>query len=135
MPTTNSRADTPQYVLMSDKRRIGPTVIQLESDAACSAIYGFSNKGPYDKFVASSTLALTPYPLVRGYLRGESDSRGEELKLVVVDATGPDQPRLLAATIETVLESQESKTTQVVVTHQLAFDAAANGYRVSEVVE
>ncbi|MDA1050471.1 MAG: hypothetical protein O3C40_08320 [Planctomycetota bacterium] len=125
-------ADTPNYVLMERNCRIGPKVIPLLSGTECLPIYGFSDKGPYDKFCANSPLALTPYPLVKGYLQRQTDTPGEGLKLVVVDAEGPRELLLYAATMEAVLEAQEHRTTHVTLTHQLTFDQEADAYRVEE---
>ena len=134
MPITDLTAGTPHYVLMNENRRICPTVVRLESGRECSAVYGFSDKSPYDEFCANSKVPLTPYPLVKGYLRNQTDSRGEELRLVVVDAAGPREPVLHAATMEAVLEAQENRTSHVSATLQLAFDPSANAYRVNEAV-
>lgn len=123
-------AGTPYYVLMDGDRRTGPTVVQFDSGISCSPIYGFSDKGRYDKFCRNSELALKPYPLVKGYLRNQADAPGAGLKLVVVDASGPSEPYLHAATMEAVLEAQEKRTTHVTTAHHLMFDDAAKAYRV-----
>jgi hypothetical protein len=94
-------------------------------------IYGFSDKGPYDWFCAKSELALKPYPLVKGYLRNQIDLPGDVLKLVVIDARGPCEPYLQAATMEAVLEAQESRATSVNAGYRLMFEQDANAYRVS----
>jgi hypothetical protein len=120
--------NTPNYVLMDGTRRIGPHVAQLHSGINCSPIYGFSTKAAYDKFSMNSDLALKPYPLVKDYLRmrvGASD-----LKLVVLDAAGPREPRLRAATMEAVLKAQETGTTQVTAEYQLMVDQESRDYRV-----
>jgi hypothetical protein len=132
MPMSPVVADTPHYVLMDGNRRIGPKVVQLHAEIECSPIYGFSGKGPYDKFCMNSRLALTPYPLVKVYLRNEADAPGDGLKLVVVDAAGPREPYLHAATMEAVLEAQENRTTHVTAAYRLMFDQEANAYRVEE---
>lgn len=125
-------ARTPFYVLMDSNQRIGPKVFSLPSGMECLPIYGFSDKAPYDTFCAHSELALTPYPLVKVYLQGQTEIRGEGLKLVVVDPVGPHEPILYAATMESVLEAQEQQATHVTVTHQLTFDREAATYRVEE---
>jgi hypothetical protein len=117
---------------MNRNRRIGPEVVQLLSEPRCLTIYGFSAKGPYDKFCMNSQLALTPYPLVKVYLRNQTDSQGDGLKLVVVDAAGPDDPCLNAATMEAVLEARLNRTPHVTAAHRLIFDQAASAYRVEE---
>ena len=123
---------TPYYVLMDGKRRIGPKVVQLHLGIECSPIYGFSDKGSYDKFCMHSQLALTPYPLVQFYLRNQTGATGDGLKLVVVDAAGPREPCLHAATMEAVLESQENRTAHVAAAYHLMFDQEASAYRVEE---
>ncbi len=125
-------AGTPYYVLMDGKQRIGPKIIPLVSGIECFPIYGFSDKGLYDKFCTSSHLALTPYPLVKGYLQRQTEMPGKGLQLVVVDAVGSGEHLLYAATMEAVLEAQENRTTHVTVTHQLTFDQEADAYRVEE---
>lgn len=134
MPTSTVIADTPYYVLMDGNRRIGPKVVQLELDAEieCTPIYGFSDKGPYDKFLANSRLALTPYPLNKVYLHSQTDAPGDGLKLVVFDAAGPRDPCLHAATMDAVLDAQENRTTHVTMTHEFVFDPQSEAYRVQE---
>jgi hypothetical protein len=97
----------------------------------CSVIYGFSDKVPYDKFCAKSQQALKPYPLVNVYLRNQIEAP-DSLKLVVIDAAGPSEPYLHAATIEAVLEAHESRAAHVIATYRLTFDEEANAYRVDE---
>lgn len=123
---------TPQYVLMDENRRIGPTVMPLLSGAEFSADYGFSGKRAYDKFCEGSRLTLRPYPLVEGNLRNQAAVPDDGLKLVVVDATGPHDPCLHAATIEAVLEAQANRTTSIRAEHRLLFDQSAKAYRMEE---
>mgnify|MGYP001822969437 CR=1 FL=1 len=132
MPLRTVAASTPNYVLIDGNLRIGPKVVPLDAGIECSAIYGYSDKGPYDKFCANSQIALKPYPLVQGYLRNQIDASGDNLKLVVIDAAGPREPYLHAATIEAVLEAQERCAAHVTVTYRLTFDEEANAYRVDE---
>jgi hypothetical protein len=51
---------------------------------------------------------------------------------VVLDAAGPRDPFLQAATMEAVLEAQENRTTHVNAAYRLMFDQKANAYRVEE---
>lgn len=132
MPMIAVAADTPTYVLMDGNRRIGPYVVQLPSGINCSPIYGFSTKGAYDKFSMNSELALKPYPLVKGYLRMRVGASDNDLKLVILDAAGPREPRLRAATMEAVLKAQETGTTQVTAEYQLMFDQESRDYRVEK---
>ena len=131
MSTSAAVADTPNYVLMEGDRRIGPNVVRLDAGIECSSIYGFSDKPPYDKFCRNSQQPLKPYPLVKGYLRNSAAARGG-LKLVVLDAAGPSEPYLHAATMEAVLEAHESRAAQVTAAYRLRFDEEANACRVEE---
>ena len=132
MPLSTVAASTPNYVLIDGNLRIGPKVVPLDDGIECSAIYGFSDKSPYDRYCLNSQQALRPYPLVRGYLVNQIDARGDSLKLVVIDAAGPSEPLLHAATTEAVLEAQESRTAHVTAAYRLTFDEKANAYQVVE---
>jgi hypothetical protein len=131
MPLSTVAASAPNYVLIDGNLRIGPKVVPLDAGIECSAIYGFSDKGPYDKFCTNSQLALKPYPLVKGYLRNQIDAP-DSLKLVVIDAAGPSEPCLHAATMEAVLQAQKSCAAHVTAAYRLTFDEEANAYRVDE---
>lgn len=125
---------TPRYVLMDRKGRISPKVVLLASGRICTAIYGFSEKGLYDKFSLQSDEALTPYPLVKGYLQNQVDAAGDNLKLVVVDAAEFDEPFLDAATMEAVLEAQENRASHVAATYRLVLDEKTKDYTVAMTV-
>ncbi|MHB9068609.1 MAG: hypothetical protein ACYC4B_32995 [Pirellulaceae bacterium] len=124
--------DTPQYVLMHENCRIGPEVVASYAGANCTPIYGFSGAVAYEKFRLRSEQALTPYPLVKVYLRMQASQAGDELRLVVVDAAGPDEAILQAATVEDVLEAHENGTTHVTAGYVLTFDEDLCAYRVQE---
>jgi uncharacterized protein YbcI len=132
MPLSTVAASTPNYVLIDGNLRIGPKVVPLDAGMGCSAIYGFSDKRSYDNFCAKSEQALKPYPLVKGYLRNQIEAPGEVLKLVVIDACGPCEQCLYAATMEAVLAAQESRATQLNTTYQLMLDQEADAYRVEQ---
>ena len=128
---------TPYYVLMDEKAPFGPSVVGIP-DIEFSVIFGFSDKAPYDNFCRASSVALTPYPLVKGYLRnqlgapGHDDDHKRSVKLVVLDAPGPCEPSIHAATMQAVLEAQEKGTAQVAPTHHLVFDPEAKVYRLEK---
>ena len=132
MSTSAGVDDTPYYVLMDGNRRIGPNVVQLRAGIECSPIYGFSDKGSYDKFCTNSQQALKPYPLVTGYLRNQIDAPDDSLKLVVLDAAGPSEAYLHAATMEVVLEAHESPTIRLNAGYRLMLDEEDDAYRVEE---
>ena len=131
MPTTATFVDTPYYILMDGKQRLGPKVEPLPSGAECLAVYGFSDKACYDRFCANSQLALVPYPLTRFYLQDQTDFPGNNLNLVVVDAAGPQEPCLRAGTMEAVLQSQEDRTLHVTAAYELTLDPEAAAYQVN----
>ena len=132
MPLSTVAASTPNYVLIDGNLRIGPKVVPLDAGMECSAIYGFSDKRPYDKFCANSQQTLKPYPLVKGYLRNQIDEPGDSLKLVVIDAAGPKERFLRAATMEAVLEAQQSLAAHVTASYRLSFDEEASAYRLDQ---
>ncbi len=124
------QVETPNYVLLDHTQRIGPELLALDSGQDCIAVYGFSDKQPYDAFCEHSELALTPYPLVKGYLRNRLEVAGDTILVVVIDAAGPDEPTLVASTMQLVLEAQEKDSPQVAVSYRLSKDAQSLAYRV-----
>jgi hypothetical protein len=124
--------ETPNDVLLDGKQRIGPQLLALHSGKICIAIYGFSSKQSYDAFCEKSDRALTPYPLVKGYLRNQLEEAGDSLLLVVVDAAGPDESHLNAATMQSILKAQGNHSSQVTVSHRLTRDEQSQAYRVEK---
>lgn len=132
IPQNATATRTPYYVLIESNRRIGPTVMPVPAGIGCTPIYGFSDKRPYDQFCRNCQRALTPYPLVKAYLREQSGTPSDHLKLVVVDAVGPREPYLYAATMAAVLAAQENHSTHVTAAFRLVFDQQTNAYRLDE---
>jgi len=126
-------ARTPRYVLRDGSHPTFPIVLQASSAAETIAIFGFSDKPEYDTFVSAAPQALTPYPLVKGYLQNQIALDVDSLRLTVLDAAGPQQETLDAATFEDVLEAFQRNSESVRITHQLIRDAAAQGYRVQAI--
>lgn len=133
MTTSTETYATPNYVLLNGKTRISPTVLAMRSGRTCKALYGFSNKAPYDTFRASSETPLTPFPLVKVYLKTLIETGPEDLHLVILDATGPGDATLHAATTESILESHVKQSAVVNAEYVLTFDSQANGYRIEEI--
>ena len=123
---------TPNYVLLHGKTRLAPTVLPLRTGKNCSALYGFSDKAPYDLFRSNSEMALTPFPLVKVYLRTLIEAGSETLHLVIMDATSPSDVSVRAASMESVLKAQLAQTAIVLAEYSLTLDKEANGYRVDE---
>lgn len=123
-------APTPYYVLLEGKQRLSPKLLPLHDGMEYVAIYGFSDKQPYDLFCANCDLPLTPYPLVKGFLETRIADSGSAILLVVMDAEGPQEPQLNAATMNSVLEALEHEASHVSVTYRLTFDRESHAYRV-----
>lgn len=130
MPMDSGQANTPYYVLMDGNRRIGPLIAPLPPGTACAPIYGFSGADAYHAFRKNSNLPLTPYPLVKVYLRTHAADAGDNVKLVVVDAAGPGEPCLFAATIGAVLEAHEKRNASVNTNYSLTLDRETSSYSV-----
>ncbi len=131
--TSAGTVPTPQYVLLNGKTRIAPLVHALQSGRGCIALYGFSDKTPYDLFRESSKIPLTPFPLVKVYLRTLLDANEGDLHLVIVDAVGPSSGKLRAATMQAVLDAQIAQAAVVTAEYSLTMDSATDCYRVDEV--
>lgn len=124
--------ETPNYVLLDHAQRIGPKLLTLDSGQKCNAVYGFSDKQPYDEFCEHSKLELTPYPLVKGYLQNRIEAAGETILIVVIDPAGPDAPILEASTMQLVLEAHENKSPHVTVCYRLTKDEQSPAYHVEK---
>jgi hypothetical protein len=129
-------ASTPFFVLMENKKRVGPQIDFDESQAADQlaplVIYGFSDKSQYIRFCENSSLALTPYPLVKFYLRDETSRNPKQMKLVVLNASGPDVPSLDAAYMNDVLDAHEQDRRELVSSVRLVRDEKTGHYTFDE---
>jgi hypothetical protein len=132
-PGTSTSAPTPHYVLLNEKQRIGPTVDASKISDRLLVVYGFSDKGPYDQFCSNWPTLLTPYPLVQRYLSDQMDSTDYDLRLVVIDATGPDQPHIYAATMESTLSALHESSETIEITHCLSYDSETSAYTITTI--
>jgi hypothetical protein len=136
LTSNNVVVATPRYVLLIDNEKMGPTVLSGDPDSRCVAIYGFSDKGPYDKFRENGDLSLKPYPLVKGYLRNQlSNDNGNEsecLRLVVLDSSSPDERIVHAASMQAVLDSMMNQKPDVPVEYKLSLVKANGVYRLDD---
>lgn len=123
-------AKTPRYVLRDGAHPTCPFVVQASSDDHAIVIFGFSDKPEYDVYLSVSSLMLTPYPLVKGYLKNQIELNSGSMRLVVIDAVSPDQPCLYAATFEAVLESFRLGSDVVAVSHRLVKKESSTAYRI-----
>ena len=106
MPNENMTCETPRYVLHEDREPIGPEISKASSHPDSLAIYGFSGKHTYDRFVANCDRDLRPYPLMKGYLRNRIAEGEGGTYLVVIDAITPTDEQLTVATMKDVLTAQ-----------------------------
>lgn len=83
----------------------------------------------------NSPREFKPYPLLQRYLRRQIVAIGDHLQLVVIDATSPNEPNVQTASMETVLEAQESRTTHLETAYQLRLEQGTDAYRVQEIPE
>ncbi|WP_068134965.1 hypothetical protein [Roseimaritima ulvae] len=127
-------AKTPRYVLRDGSHPTSPLISQSSSDAQATVIFGFADKPEYDIFLRSSGLALTPYPLVKGYLQNPIALDNGASKLVVLDAASSQQRLLLAATFESVLEAFHLNSEAVAVSHRLVLEKSSSAYRIQRLV-
>ena len=124
---------TPRYVLICQGERIGPSISAIQNAPTYTAIYGFSDKSLYDTFRDNSSIALTPYPLVKGYLQARCGAADDAIELVVMDAAGPSEPQVNATTTQFVLEAFDKKATLVSPTFSLRFDHESQAYQVEKI--
>jgi len=122
-------AKTPHYVLKDGSHPTCPAVLQTTPGDQTTAVFGFSGKPAYDVFWKCSSLALTPYPLIKRYLQDQIALNSSQ-KLIVLDAVSPQQAVLRAATYPAVLESLQLDSSSVAVSHHLILDEASSEYRV-----
>lgn len=123
-------AKTPRYVLKDGAYPTCPSVLQVSSEDHATVIFGFSDKPEYDIFLSASSLLLTPYPLVKGFLKNQIELNKDSMKLVVLDAISSRQPTLHAATFQDVVESLELNSDAVAVTHRLVKEETSSDYRI-----
>ncbi len=128
-------AKTPRYVLKDGSRPTSPSILQTSSEAQSTVIFGFSDKPQYDVFLKASSLALTPYPLVKGFLQNQIAADIGSLKLIVLDAASSQQRILLAATFQSVLESFQLNSESVAVSHRLVLEESSPAYRIQTLID
>ena len=130
--TNNQMSATPRYLLLEGKDPIGPQVTLLPSGVTCFAVYGFSGKPAYDRFVANSDRELRPYPLMNGYLQNHAVAESNQLNLVVLDADGPGQQIVTAVTMSAALIARSAEAGNVDADYQLSLVLQTGSYRLAE---
>jgi hypothetical protein len=101
---------TPNYLLYEDGRPISTLLKIPHTGETATAVYGFSDKPMYDRFCMATTRRLTPFPLVKTYLRNQLKLKPNEAKFMALDASSCDSSNLDIATMVSVLDSLEHKT-------------------------
>ena len=74
-------AKTPCYVLKEGSHPTGTPTSQASRDDHAIVVFGCSDKPEYDVFLSTSPLALTPYPLVKGFLKNQTVAFSHRLVL------------------------------------------------------
>lgn len=120
----------PRFVLFDERRRIGPPMLPSASGLEYCVWYGFSDQAMYERFRQNSPRALTPYPLVQTFLRAEAAKAQGSDSLLAIDALGPDDLSLRAATTAAVLAAHEQKAARVVTACELVRAAGSTAYRI-----
>ena len=118
--------------MLDDEQRLGPKLLAQPGGPQYEAIYGFSSKESYDLFCANSDQPFIPYPLVKGYLKNRIADSGDTVQLVVIDAPGPQETQVNAATMKSVLEAVEQKANQVTLSFRLTLDRESQAYCVEK---
>ena len=70
---------------------------------------------------------------MKGYLKNQIADSGDTVQLVVVDAAGPQETQLNAASMNSVLEAVKQNANQVTVSFSLRLDRESQAYRVEKV--
>lgn len=123
---------TPYYVLLHDRKPVEPILDSSLGSPPCSLFYGFSDKAHYDTFSEKYSLPLTPYPLVKVHLENVKERAGGGLKLVSLDATGPNAAEVMAATNDEVLNAHIHHLSHVSSTYRLILNPESQLYHVEE---
>lgn len=128
MKTNEAIQSIPRYVLLrEDESPYGPRCREHDGQP-CFAVYGFTTRAAYEAFCGGLTEPWRPYPLVSGYLTRRFDQPG--LKLLVVDATGPDETSLNATAAEEALTAERDAGGPVATDYRLSFAPGASEYDV-----
>jgi hypothetical protein len=110
---------TPMYVLLKDKQPLGPSVVADPDGTKQRVLFGFTDKGPYDTFIANASEGLRPYPLVKGYLKGLLEIEATSKPVIVIDALSETASSFHAATVQSVIACMESNSTSIPITLRL----------------
>ena len=106
----------PRYLLLDETKPIGLELAASATEESAKFLYGFSDKPQYDSFRENSQLAYRPYPIVKGFLKNQLESKDGRYQFIAIDASGPRDESVNVASIEVVLEAFENNSTQLVGT-------------------
>lgn len=123
---------TPEYVLLDGNQRVGPLLTAPHSGPAWVVIFGFSGKQAYDIFCINSHKNLTPYPLVKVFLREQIAEIVNGVKLVAIDPVSPLEAQLNASTLEEVLAAHEKKLPRVNIAYRLIMSNDLNRFEIQK---
>jgi hypothetical protein len=121
----------PKYVLLHQGKKFGPQVLETTPRTNGIAIYGFSEKATFDAFCQLSKQALTPYPLVKRYLRDQIEAACEKEAVVVVDATSPEALELDGVSMTDLLAAIEHESPDVAVRFRFTKELQSDKYQIA----
>ena len=128
-------ARTPNYLMMHDHVVFGPKLTTASAEEGAHVVFAFTDKLQYDAFWATMNEKMTPYPLVKSYLRNRLQEDNSVQWLMVLDARNDHETRYQASTFQEVLISMEKRLDSVPITHCLTLDSESIGYAIAVVDE
>lgn len=99
---SNSLVLTPHYLLLNGDEKIGPEIVQYHSTSNFFPLYAFSSRLHYDLFTRNSNMELQPYTLVAKFLDSRIQNATHYEQVLIIDACGPFDDEVKAATFENV---------------------------------
>lgn len=128
MKTIQAAPSIPRYVLLNEDESPDGPRCRDHAGEPCTAVYGFSDRSSYEAFSAGVTELRRPYPLVGGDLKRMLQRSG--VQLVVINAAGPTETNLVAATADAVLLAQTNPSEPVSTSYRLSLATGTAEYDV-----
>jgi hypothetical protein len=125
---------TPCYVLLGRDGPLSLPVMQFFTGPKIAAVFGFSSKACYERFIDKATNNLRPYPLTSQALTDQLELQDDIVRIVVLDARSPDEPSLNAASIVSVLKAKNEQRNETEIGFRLVHTMFSNEYRVEKII-
>jgi hypothetical protein len=120
------------YVLLKEKQPLGPAVVADRDGTKQRVLFGFSDKGPYDTFMANAQGGLRPYPLVKGFLKGLLADEDAINPVIVLDALSENAPFFHAATVQSVIACMEANASNIPIALRLDLVSGEGEYEIHD---